>query len=362
MNNLEKNNEALTSFAVKIERYVSNDPNVLERFRDGIKPFAQRWADYEKAIQESQAARISHWEIVKKKPELQDKARKPAGKKWEWDPFYLFHLPCGPDEKVQPPLYFMPAKLVPEYLESLKKHINQNKKKLGILDQKTNDYGNLKDISEQETEYENVKMKYDGLPEEQRETARIRAVGNWHRYISSNPDDDEKWYGCWRPPLIQIPESPLTIFATDYTWQNEKEEYERYYIALSCVHDKYCPDKKPIARGIWPEQLFYQVQYLLDKSIPKLEDAFEKVKKAGQIQKSVDNDEIEILNYINDKYPENCTIEKIAVAIKRTRNTTKNKIDHLKELGFLCIPPQKKRGIIITNEGIEYFKKHFAAE
>ena len=103
---------------------------------------------------------------------------------------------------------------------------------------------------------------------------RIYCKFTWWRYLNLT---DEEVFGCWRPPLIPLPEYPCNILkpveSGCQTYQtrkelpdarNAQEEYERYYIFLSSVHDNYLQGVQKITEGIWSDSLSRAVLCCLD--------------------------------------------------------------------------------------------------
>lgn len=290
--------ECLKLIASEVDSYIVNTSGELENFKNRIEPLTVRWNAYSRASQERDEARLQHWELIKKNPEIQDKNKKPSKKDWEWDSFYLFDFPAGPNGKIQQPKYYMPAKLAPIYLKNIKGYIDRNKNNLETLNQNSDEYNRLKaTISEQEYKYKHVKTKYDKLTEEEREDDRIFTEGMWFRYVYSLEEESQKVFGCWRPPLIPLPEDPFKMIKpTDAqyvkkqklrnlpTARNKQEEYERYYIFLASVHDNCLPEVQQITKDIWPDSLqksvwHYCNDYFGDKTV-FLKSALERIKKS----------------------------------------------------------------------------------
>ena len=292
----------LRQIAREVDYYLVNNTGELENFRDRIKPLAQRWNNYQKAIQEKEKAVLEHWELVKKNPKLQDKNAKSFKQRgWEWDFFYLWNVPHWPDEKVKPPICYMPAELAQIYLKNLKGYIDRNKEKLKTLDEKCSDYQRLQNtITEQQQKYEHVKSKYEKIASKKLKKERFHVEGMWFRYVYSLEEENEKVFGCWRPKLEPVPENPLErLKPTEEDYRSkpkelltlprptdQNEEYERYYIFLSSVHDNCLPEVQQITKDIWPDDLVKAVgccnnEWFGDKTA-FLNSALERVKQLKQ--------------------------------------------------------------------------------
>jgi len=122
----------LEQIAGEVDSYIVKTDGSLEYFREQIRPLTQRWKSYYETVDKRKKELLDHWEKVKKNPKLQDKNIKPS-EELEWDSFYLWNLPIGPDDKIQNPKYYMPAKLTSIYLKNLKGYIYRNKEKLETL-------------------------------------------------------------------------------------------------------------------------------------------------------------------------------------------------------------------------------------
>jgi len=132
-------------------------------------------------------------------------------------------------------------------------------------------------IADQEHKYNEIETQYNKLTDKQRENDRFFVEGMWYRYVYSLEEESEKVFGCWRPPLIPLPEYPLNILKpVDSKYQinqtrkelpdvSAQEEYERYYIFLSSVHDNFLQGVKKITEGIWLDNLSIAVLCCLDR-------------------------------------------------------------------------------------------------
>jgi len=268
----------LEQIAGEVDSYIVKTDGSLEYFREQIRPLTQRWKTYYEAVDKRKKELLDHWEKVKKNPKLQDKNIKPS-EELEWDSFYLWNLPIGPDDKIQNPKYYMPAKLTSIYLKNLKGYIDRNKEKLKTLLFSSSECKKLQDtIADQEHKYNEIETQYNKLTDEQQENDRFFVEGMWYRYVYSLEEESEKVFGCWRPPLIPLPEYPLNILKpveSDYhikqtrkelpDARSAQEEYERYYIFLSSIHDNFLQGVEKITEGIWLDNLSIAVLCCLDR-------------------------------------------------------------------------------------------------
>jgi len=269
----------LEQIAGEVDSYIVKTDGALEYFREQIRPLAQRWKTYYEAVDKRKKELLDHWELVKKNPKFQDKNLTPHNKNWEWDRFYLADLPIGPDDKIQNPKNYMPAKLTSIYLKNLKGYIDRNKEKLKTLLFASSECKKLQDtIAAQEQQYNEIETQYNKLTDEQQKNHRFFVEVMWYRYVYSLEEESEKVFGCWRPPLTPLPEHPLKILKPAESGyqrnqtrkelpnaRNTQEEYERYYIFLSSVHDNYLQGVEKITEGIWLNNLPTAVLCCLDK-------------------------------------------------------------------------------------------------
>ena len=267
----------LRQIASKIDHHIINNPGELQNFRNRIKPLAMRWKEYQQAIEDGERAVLEHWEQVKKNPELQNKSDTSFEKKgYEWDRFYLFGL----DGFGSNPINEMPAKYAPDVMVSLEKYIVRNENNEQGYSENSSEYKRLQEtITTQRQNLEDIRSEYDNLSPTEKKTAWIKTppkkiIPNkpyfkftWWRYLNL---DDELVFGCWRPKLKHLPENPLDrLKPTEEEFRSSKprdlqtlpiarnktEEYERYYIFLSSVHDNCLPELEQITKDIWPNDL-----------------------------------------------------------------------------------------------------------
>ncbi|MHC4573079.1 MAG: hypothetical protein ACYS76_02920 [Planctomycetota bacterium] len=228
----------LAEIAREVDRLVL-DSSVIDHFRGRIRPFGQRWNNHVSDLNRASEGRRKHWEKVKANPEWQDKNAGPPEGGWEWDRFYLGGLNNGPE-------YYVPAKLLPEYIAALKKQ-------------------DVRDaIAKLKSELGDVRTKLNELEHKARHKAGVEVSWGWWRYLGLT---DEQLFGCWRPPLEEIAEDPVCrLMPIDCTKsrqlpppRDKTEEYERYCVYLTSIHDNVLTGCERIDNGIWPKQLAEQV-------------------------------------------------------------------------------------------------------
>ncbi len=277
----------LEQIAGEVDSYIVKTDGALESFREQIKPLAQRWKIYYEAVNKRKKELLDYWGKVKKDPKLQDKNTK-SFEGLEWDRFYLMGLGSFGSN----PINEMPAKYALDVIAALEKCLEGNKEKMQMLAQR---YGKppaefqdiQKVIAEQRQNLDDIRSEFDKLDSAEKKTAWIktppkRVIPNkiyeqftWWRYLNL-PDEDV--FGCWRPPLVPLPEYPLEIlkpvesgYQRNQTRKelpkarNKQEEYERYYIFLSSAHDNFLQGVEKITEGIWSDELSRAVLCCLDK-------------------------------------------------------------------------------------------------
>jgi len=273
----------LEQIAAEVDSYIIKTDGALESFREQIRPLVQRWKTYREAVDKRKKELLDYWEKVKKNPELQDKNMKPSDE-LEWDRFYLGGLNSFDSN----PINEMPAKYAPDVMASLKKYLKRNGKNEKGYPENSSEYKRLQEaIAKQRQNLEDIRSEFDNLSPAEQKTAWIKTppktvIPNityvkftWWRYLNL---EDENVFGCWRPPLIPLPEDPLYILKpveSEYyinqtrkelpDARNPQEEYERYYIFLSSVHDNYLQGVEKITEGIWLDNLQTAVLCCLDK-------------------------------------------------------------------------------------------------
>lgn len=309
----------LRQIACKVDSHIVNNPGELQNFRNRIKPLAKRWKDYFQAGLERKQALLEHWELIKKNSKLQDKNSKSFEKKgYEWDRFYLLGL----DSFGSNPINEMPAKYAPDVMFSLEKYLERNKKNEQKYPKNSSEYKRLQEtIAEQRQNLEDIRSEFDTLSPAGQKTAWIKTppktvIPNktyvkftWWRYLNL---DDELVFGCWRPELKPLPENPLDrLKPTDEEYhskqrelqtlpiaRDEAEEFERYYIFLSFVHDKYLPEVESITKNIWSDDLKKAVWGLCDiffgDKTAFLNSALEHIKADLARKKATETENIEL--------------------------------------------------------------------
>lgn len=69
--------------------------------------------------------------------------------------------------------------------------------------------------------------------------------------------------------------------------------------------------------------------------------------------------EAEILKYICDIFPESCSQNDFIKICKRSKNTVTRHVKNLFKYNFARKPDGSKYGVVATNTGLEYYRKHF---
>jgi hypothetical protein len=254
----------------------------LNEFRRQIIPFAKRWAQHINDDKNAETKRREHWEEVKRNPDWQDKKAGPPTKDWEWDRFYLFGF--GIDIG---PIYEMPARYAPVVMTSLEGYIKRNEEKSQMLTQR---YGKppvefqdlQKIIAEQKQNLADIRSQFDKLPDKNAgwiSTAvplNRPVQGSWVQFLWFRYTDlsEEAVFGCWRPPLKQIQPNPLeSLMPQDalgklprpVSWE---QEYERYYVVLTSIHDNMLTGVQSISGDIWPKELAGSIWFRLTGGQP----------------------------------------------------------------------------------------------
>ena len=272
----------LEQIAAEVDSYIVKTDGALEYFREQIRPLAQRWKSYHETVDKRKKELLDYWEKVKKTPKLQDKNIKPS-EELEWDPFYLGGLGSCDNN----PINEMPAKYALDVMAALEKYLERNEKNEQGYSENSSEYKRLQEtIAEQRQNLEDIRSEFDKVSSTPKNNIwiktppkmvipnRIYCKFTWWRYLNLT---DEEVFGCWRPPLIPLPEYPCNILkpveSGCQTYQtrkelpdarNAQEEYERYYIFLSSVHDNYLQGVQKITEGIWSDSLSRAVLCCLD--------------------------------------------------------------------------------------------------
>lgn len=275
--------KALAEVAKEVDRLVMRNP-VMDYFREKIRPLGLRWQDYVSDCNRAREKYIMHWEKVKANPAWQDKNAGPPQEGWEWAPYYFTNLDDGPG-------YNVPAKLLPEYMAGLRKWINRNEQKLKGLKEKgcnpsSLEYRNVQGaVSEQKSELADVQSK---LKHQDISSTWVPVPWGWWGYLEDLGQEDV--FGCWRPPEQEIAENPLSNLVAEGPDtalprpKDKAEEYERYYVILTAIHDNKLPECGRIDNGIWAQELAEHVWFRLTDAQPYgppkhfIEAALERVK------------------------------------------------------------------------------------
>ncbi len=255
--NLQPDRVFLSHIAEGIDDLVMKPKN-LETFRKKIRPFAQMWEQHNKDTENAEKKLKEHWQKVKNNPAWQSKKAGPPKKGWEWDNHYLL---C-PYSDIGP-IFEMPARYAPAVMAKLKDCIETNKKKLHTYNSTTVEYQRLeKTIAEQKQNLAYILTKLSDKNSGWISTKETRVPFLWFRYIRRYKGPrEEKLFGCWRPRLEQIQPNPVEALITNKETGmlpppvNPKQEYERYYVALTSIHDNMLTGVQSISDGIWPKKL-----------------------------------------------------------------------------------------------------------
>jgi len=273
----------LEQIAGEVDGYIVKTDGSLEYFREQIRPLAQKWKTYHEAVDKRKKELLDHWEKVKKNPTLQDKNIKQS-ENWEWDKFYLHGLGSFGSN----PINEMPAKYALDVMAALEKYLERKEKNERGYPENSSEYKRLQEaIAKQRQDLEDIRSEFDKLSSAKKKSVWIKTppktvIPNkayvkftWWRYLNL---PEEAVFGCWRPPLIPLPEDPFDILKpveSEYyinqtrkelpDARNPQEEYERYYIFLSSVHDNYLQGVEKITEGIWFNNLQTAVLCCLDK-------------------------------------------------------------------------------------------------
>jgi hypothetical protein len=275
--------KTLAEVAKEVDRLVMRNP-VMDYFREKIRPLGLCWQDYVSDCNRAGEKYIMHWEKVKANPAWRDKNAGPPQEGWEWAPYYLKDLDDGPG-------YNVPAKLLPEYMAGLRKWINRNEQKLKGLEEKgcdpsSHEYRNVQGaVSEQKSELADVQSK---LKHQDISSTWVPVPWGWWGYLEDLGQEDV--FGCWRPPEQEIAENPLSNLVAEGPDtalprpKDKAEEYERYYVILTSIHDNKLPECGKIDNNMWPQELAESVWFRLTDAQPYgpskhfVEAALERVK------------------------------------------------------------------------------------
>lgn len=272
------------------------DADNLNEFRRQIHPFAEKWKNHISDCKEYDRTRRKHWENVKANPKWQDKQTGPPEEDWEWDRHYLFDVGFHIG-----PVYEMPAKHTPTLMVELEKNIQQNERKLQQYVPNSQEYQNFQEaIVDLKRDLANIRGKYEKLSSNEKDKGRVNTALSldvpvpkpyfqllwWRRFNLT----DEEVFGCWRPPLKQIRPDPWVTLIPEKgkqslpPVQSQEQEYERYYVVLTSIHDNMLTGFQSISKTIWPTELADSVWFRFTRGQPYgpdkpfIEAALERVK------------------------------------------------------------------------------------
>jgi hypothetical protein len=275
--NLQPDKAFLSRIANSVDGLVI-DRAVLKTFQEKIRPFAQRWEQHNSDTENAIKKRNEHWQKVKNNPAWQDKEAGPPQKGWEWDRFYLGDV--GFDVG---PTYEMPARYAPAVMAKLEDYIKANKQRLDSYNSTTAEYQRLeKTVVEQEQNLADIRTQFNKLPDKNEGWISTavpldRPVqGTWIQFLWFRYTDlsDEEVFGCWRPRLEQIQPNPVEALITNKETGmlpppvNPKQEYERYYVVLTSIHDNMLTGVQGVSDGIWPKELAEHVWFRFTDAQP----------------------------------------------------------------------------------------------
>jgi len=177
---------------------------------------------------------------------------------------------CGNDFG---PIYEMPAKHAPAVIAAIEKYIEKNEKEIQRYAPTSAEYGNLqRTITDQKQNILEIQAQFEKLNQEEQDKSWIKVPPAldkrppnrtyvhlfWWRYLNLN---EEAVFGCWRPPLKQIRPDPRCMLIPEEgrlslrPAENPEQEYERYYVVLTSIHDNMLTGVQSISNSIWPAEL-----------------------------------------------------------------------------------------------------------
>jgi hypothetical protein len=292
MANAEEWHDFLVGVAGDVDALVIEN-EIRGEFCKQIGPFARAWKQHWSHGERYERRRKQYSQIVKRNPRLQDKQAGPPKKGWEWRTDYLL---CEDGE--------MPARHAEDVLlgigQRLKKaeHKRRELKKSGASE--TPEYENLEyTIQCHKQNIREIREQLDKLGPKERETAWITAPPLERLFWWQQLDlSEEQIFGCWRPPVKQIRANPIPMLIpqnlhSEYCTpegspdlppaESRQEEYERYYVILSSIHDRMLTGCESISKSIWSKGLADMVWVCLTKgrrpSRLVIEVALRRVKK-----------------------------------------------------------------------------------
>ena len=326
--NLQPDKVFLSQIAVEVEKLVINSQN-MDTFRQKIKPFVERWEQHNKDTEIAKAKLKEHWQKVKNNPAWQDKKSEPPQKGWEWDRFYLFGLGYLSNSN---PMAEMPAKYAPAVITAIEKHIKETEEQKQRYVATSREYQAIDEaITEQRINLADIHSELDMLNAKEKKTAWIKTppkkiIPNktyvqfqWWRWINL---DDEGVFGCWRPPLKKIRPNPLIMLISERETgflpkpTDTVQEHERYYVALTSIHDNMLPGVQSISNDVWSKELAEHVWFRFTDAQPYGPDkgfikaALERIQAVSEQKKNTETDVVEADTKQKYKKEENNYIKK----------------------------------------------------
>lgn len=283
------------------------DPKSLALFRERIAPFAVRWKKHVAAEKRAEEERVRHWHKVKSNPQWRDKAADPPNKGWEWDRGYVADLGRAGV------IFEIPPKHVPDVIAGVQREIEAVRSKMAKYAESSGEYQGLADyVPVLEQDLVDLRGEFDGLSPSEKTTTWIKAPERcsrkgpskdvnsflWFRLIDV---DEREIFGCWRPPLRNVPEDPCRRLIPEQGTRklppprDKTEEYERYYVSLASIHDNLLPGCESITKPVWPDGLAQDVWFRFSNGQPAgpdrafIEAALSRVKAdVAQLDKKLD--------------------------------------------------------------------------
>ena len=265
----------LDNIAVQVDQLLLQ-PEALAIFRQKIQAFKQRWEKHCDESDRRAQAKFRHWEAVKNNARLRDKAAGPPEGGWEWDCHYVAdvgpHIATGAE-------YEIPPEHAQGVIVAVEREIERTKARMAECHNSCGEYRGLADyLPVIEQDLADLHAEWDRLsPVEKTKTwikAPRRCLRNgpskdiaafmWFRLVNV---DEREVFGCWRPPLKEIPENPCSRFSPEHATgklppsRDRAEEYERYYVSLASIHDHRLPGSQSITDGVWPHELAESVWF-----------------------------------------------------------------------------------------------------
>lgn len=255
--------------------------NFVDEFRRQIRPFTEKWKNHIGDLEKSDRQHREHWEKVKNNPAWQDKKARPPQKGWEWDSDYLYGV--GHDIG---PVYEMPAKYALDVMAAIEKYIERNEREIQRYAPASAEYKNVQQtIGDQRENVAEIRAQFENLNREQRNKAWIKVPPDldkrppnrtyvhliWWRYLDLT---EEAVLGCWRPRLKKIKPNPLQSLIPEAGKQSlppadsQEQEYQRYYVVLTSIHDNMLTGVQSISKGIWPTEFADSIWSRLTRGQP----------------------------------------------------------------------------------------------